>query len=69
LKLALEVQLPDAIEKCLREIRSIETEDRAVLHVALRNRSNDPMYVDGEDVMPLVNGVLRKNENLFGKKF
>lgn len=36
------------------------TEERAVLHVALRNRSNRPIYVDGEDVMPLVNGVLDK---------
>ncbi len=34
------------------------TEDRAVLHIALRNRSNRPIRVDGEDVMPLVNGVL-----------
>lgn len=34
------------------------TEDRAVLHVALRNRSNTPIIVDGEDVMPKVNGVL-----------
>ena len=34
------------------------TEDRAVLHVALRNRSNRPIRVDGEDVMPAVNGVL-----------
>jgi glucose-6-phosphate isomerase len=36
------------------------TEDRAVLHVALRNRSNRPIPVDGADVMPLVNGVLAK---------
>lgn len=36
------------------------TEDRAVLHVALRNRSNTPMLVDGEDVMPEVNRVLEK---------
>jgi glucose-6-phosphate isomerase len=36
------------------------TEDRAVLHVALRNRSNRPILVDGQDVMPLVNGVLAK---------
>jgi glucose-6-phosphate isomerase len=36
------------------------TEDRAVLHVALRNRSNRPILVDGTDVMPLVNGVLAK---------
>lgn len=34
------------------------TEDRAVLHTALRNRSNTPVYVDGKDVMPDVNRVL-----------
>ncbi len=34
------------------------TEDRAVLHIALRNRSNRPIYVDGHDVMPDVNAVL-----------
>src|SRR5512135_3750333 len=34
------------------------TEKRAVLHVALRNRSNRPIYVDGVDVMPEVNRVL-----------
>ncbi|VDP94208.1 unnamed protein product [Echinostoma caproni] len=34
------------------------TEDRAVLHVALRNRSNTPIFVDGKDVMPGVNAVL-----------
>ncbi len=36
------------------------TEDRAVLHVALRNRSNTPIEVDGADVMPSVNTVLEK---------
>lgn len=36
------------------------TEDRAVLHSALRNRSNTPIYVDGKDVMPEVNRVLQK---------
>ncbi len=36
------------------------TEDRAVLHVALRNRSNTPIFVDGQDVMPEVNRVLAK---------
>lgn len=36
------------------------TEDRAVLHVALRNRANRPIYVDGADVMPEVNRVLDK---------
>ena len=34
------------------------TEGRAVLHTALRNRSNQPVLVDGKDVMPDVNGVL-----------
>uniref|UniRef100_A0A8D3DUI3 Glucose-6-phosphate isomerase n=1 Tax=Scophthalmus maximus TaxID=52904 RepID=A0A8D3DUI3_SCOMX len=36
------------------------TEGRAVLHVALRNRSNTPVMVDGKDVMPEVNKVLEK---------
>jgi len=36
------------------------TEGRAVLHVALRNRSNRPIVVDGKDVMPEVNAVLAK---------
>jgi glucose-6-phosphate isomerase len=36
------------------------TEDRAVLHVALRNRGGSPIEVDGEDVMPGVNAVLQK---------
>ena len=34
------------------------TENRAVLHTALRNRSNTPIIVDGIDVMPEVNSVL-----------
>jgi len=36
------------------------TENRAVLHVALRNRSNHPVIVDGEDVMPKVNAVVER---------
>jgi glucose-6-phosphate isomerase len=36
------------------------TEGRAVLHLALRNRSNRPILVDGQDVMPEVNRVLAK---------
>jgi glucose-6-phosphate isomerase len=36
------------------------TEGRAVLHVALRNRANTPIEVDGEDVMPAINAVLEK---------
>jgi glucose-6-phosphate isomerase len=36
------------------------TENRAVLHTALRNTSNHPVYVDGQDVMPEINQVLSK---------
>lgn len=36
------------------------TEQRAVLHIALRNRSNTPILVDRKDVMPEVNAVLDK---------
>ena len=36
------------------------TENRAVLHVALRNKENTPIYVDGENVMPEINRVLAK---------
>jgi glucose-6-phosphate isomerase len=35
------------------------TENRAVLHIALRNRSNTPILVDGQDVMQQVNRVLK----------
>ncbi|MBF0449460.1 MAG: glucose-6-phosphate isomerase [Candidatus Magnetomorum sp.] len=38
------------------------TENRPVLHIALRNRSNTPIIVDGKDVMPEVNQVLSKME-------
>jgi len=36
------------------------TEQRAVLHTALRNRSNTPVMVDGDDVMPKINAVLKQ---------
>lgn len=39
---------------------SLSLQGRAVLHVALRNRSNEPICVDGSDVMPEVNRVLDK---------
>lgn len=35
------------------------TEKRPVLHIALRNRSNKPIVVNGQDVMPEVNNVLK----------
>ena len=46
------------IEKQFVGAKINTTEDRAVLHTALRNRSNTPVYVDGKDVMPDVNRVL-----------
>lgn len=45
-------------DKMFRGEKINATENRAVLHVALRNRSNRPILVDGEDVMPKVNAVL-----------
>ncbi len=47
-------------DKMFAGVKINGTEDRAVLHVALRNRSNRPILVDGKDVMPEVNGVLAK---------
>ena len=47
-------------EKMFRGDKINITEDRAVLHVALRNRRNMPIFVDGQDVMPDVNAVLAK---------
>jgi glucose-6-phosphate isomerase len=43
------------------------TEDRAVLHVALRNRSNTPVVVEGADVMPEVNAVLAHMKEFCGR--
>jgi glucose-6-phosphate isomerase len=60
LDLAKQADLPAWIEKMFRGEKINFTENRAVLHVALRNRSNEPITVDGEDVMQQVNGVLQK---------
>ncbi len=59
-QLAAEVHLDEAIEKMFRGEPINETENRAVLHVALRNRDNHPILVDGVDVMPAVNAVLKQ---------
>ena len=60
--LARQVDLPAAIEAMFSGEKINTTENRAVLHVALRNRSGRPIYVDGEDVMPKVQAVLDKME-------
>lgn len=57
-ELARETDVADAIEKMFTGDRINRTEDRAVLHTALRNRDNTPVYVDGRDVMPDVDRVL-----------
>ncbi len=58
--LARQEQLGDFIEKMFTGEKINFTENRAVLHTALRNRSNKPVLVDGRDVMPEVNEVLRR---------
>jgi glucose-6-phosphate isomerase len=58
MELAEECGLKDAIESMFTGEKINATENRAVLHVALRNRSNNRIVVDGEDVMPGVNEVL-----------
>jgi glucose-6-phosphate isomerase len=56
--LAREMDLPARIQAMLSGERINRTEDRSVLHIALRNRSNQSIAVDGRDVMPEVNRVL-----------
>jgi len=58
--LAQAVGLGEAIERMFTGEKINTTEDRAVLHTALRNRSDQPVLVDGEDVMPGVRAVLEK---------
>ncbi|HNT51065.1 MAG TPA: glucose-6-phosphate isomerase [Cyclobacteriaceae bacterium] len=62
-ELAKEVELKEAIHVMFGGDKINKTEHRAVLHIALRNRSNTPVYVDGEDVMPIVNKVLEQVKN------
>jgi glucose-6-phosphate isomerase len=57
-ELATECQLEDAIEQMFAGEAINSTEGRAVLHTALRNRSNTPVIVAGKDVMPDINRVL-----------
>ena len=60
MQLARERDLEGWRERMFTGEKINNTEDRAVLHVALRNRSNRPIMVDGRDVMPDVNGVLER---------
>ncbi|MCQ1060174.1 glucose-6-phosphate isomerase [Photobacterium sp. DNB23_23_1] len=58
--LAEQTEVKAAIADLFSGEKINQTEGRAVLHSALRNRSNTPVLVDGEDVMPNVNAVLEK---------
>jgi glucose-6-phosphate isomerase len=60
LQLAREAKVKKWIEKMFSGEKINFTENRAVLHIALRNRSNRAIYVDGTDVMPAVNAELAK---------
>lgn len=60
LQLADEARLKPMIEAMFTGEKINVTERRAVLHTALRNRANTPVYVDGQDVMPQINAVLDK---------
>ncbi|MGF1738586.1 glucose-6-phosphate isomerase [Photobacterium satsumensis] len=60
--LAEQTEVKAAIADLFSGEKINRTENRAVLHSALRNRSNTPVMVDGEDVMPNVNAVLEKME-------
>ncbi|MBW4046721.1 MAG: glucose-6-phosphate isomerase [Proteobacteria bacterium] len=60
IELAREAGVPEQINAMFRGDKINTTEHRAALHIALRNRSNTPIVVDGEDVMPKVNDVLAR---------
>ena len=59
-RLAKDCHLEDMIKAMFRGDKINTTEKRAVLHVALRNRANKPIKVDGKDVMPQINEVFAK---------
>ena len=65
--LANELQLQDAIEKYFCGDKINVTEERSVLHTALRSTSIEPIFVDNEDIKPLIKKTLRKMR-VFSKK-
>jgi glucose-6-phosphate isomerase len=67
LALAGAVDLRGWIQRMFAGERINNTEQRAVLHVALRNRANRAILVDGEDVMPQVNAVLGQMADLVAR--
>ena len=62
LQLAEDTDVKGAIEAMFKGEKINRTENRAVLHTALRNRSDTSVYVDGKDVMPEIHTVLNRME-------
>ena len=67
IKLAEKCSLKEEIERMFNGEKINETENRAVLHVALRNRSGKPVVLDGKDVMPDVLAVLNRMKDISEK--
>ena len=66
-KWAEESKLAENIQKMFSGEKINTTENRAVLHTALRNTSDKPVYVDGKDVMPEIKAVLGKMHDFSDK--
>ncbi len=62
--LAEETKLKDAIDKYFSGDKINATEERAVLHTALRSNSDTPILVDGKDIKPKIQSALRKMKEL-----
>ncbi|MBE7629388.1 glucose-6-phosphate isomerase [Tenacibaculum piscium] len=67
ISLAKETKLKDAINQCFSGAKINVTEERAVLHTALRSNSDTPIFVDGEDIKPKIQACLKKMKS-FSKK-
>ncbi len=63
LELAADCKLKDAMDAMFNGERINETENRAVLHTALRNFSGGPVYTDDVDVMPAIKLVQEQMKN------
>lgn len=59
-ELAVETKVMESIQMMFNGYKINETEERSVLHTALRNRSNSPVMIDGKDIMIDINAVLEK---------
>lgn len=66
-ELAEQAELTKWRERMFSGVAINNTENRAVLHTALRNRSDKPIFVDGENVMPKVRVVIEKMKSFSDK--